>query len=102
MTRGVTSVRPPRPPAAALFRSARYGMLQASFNFEAFWEVICFSGEYRVPDKSWLNIGQSVAGLGTLTVCWAVIAGDRKSTRLNSSHLGISYAVFCLKKKNKT
>src|SRR5256885_8695664 len=28
-----------------------------------------------------------------------VIAGDRKSTRLNSSHLVISYAVFCLKKK---
>src|SRR5205814_10026336 len=27
---------------------------------------------------------------------------DRKSTRLNSSHLGISYAVFCLKKKNST
>src|SRR5205814_9853382 len=27
-------------------------------------------------------------------------ARDRKSTRLNSSHLGISYAVFCLKKKN--
>src|SRR5256885_4929455 len=27
--------------------------------------------------------------------------GDRKSTRLNSSHLVISYAVFCLKKKNK-
>src|SRR5256885_10831316 len=26
--------------------------------------------------------------------------GDRKSTRLNSSHLVISYAVFCLKKKN--
>src|SRR5262245_63859680 len=28
------------------------------------------------------------------------ISIDRKSTRLNSSHLGISYAVFCLKKKN--
>src|SRR5688500_19871329 len=28
-------------------------------------------------------------------------SGDRKSTRLNSSHLVISYAVFCLKKKNK-
>src|SRR5256885_8749380 len=28
-------------------------------------------------------------------------AQDRKSTRLNSSHLVISYAVFCLKKKNK-
>src|SRR5947199_1560592 len=27
---------------------------------------------------------------------------DRKSTRLNSSHLGTSYAVFCLKKKTKT
>src|SRR5438045_5544026 len=27
---------------------------------------------------------------------------DRKSTRLNSSHLGISYAVFCLKKKKET
>src|SRR3712207_7349080 len=28
------------------------------------------------------------------------VAGDRKSTRLNSSHANISYAVFCLKKKN--
>src|SRR5437660_5961449 len=28
-------------------------------------------------------------------------AGDRKSTRLNSSHVAISYAVFCLKKKKK-
>src|SRR5690625_6832795 len=28
-------------------------------------------------------------------------ARDRKSTRLNSSHVAISYAVFCLKKKNK-
>src|SRR5262245_64846871 len=27
------------------------------------------------------------------------VSADRKSTRLNSSHLGISYAVFCLKKK---
>src|SRR5262245_65096087 len=33
----------------------------------------------------------------------ALCSQDRKSTRLNSSHLGISYAVFCLKKKiNKT
>src|SRR5258705_6631561 len=29
------------------------------------------------------------------------LSKDRKSTRLNSSHLGISYAVFCLKKKKK-
>src|SRR5256885_11701543 len=31
----------------------------------------------------------------------ATVAKDRKSTRLNSSHLVISYAVFCLKKKTK-
>src|SRR5258707_15080514 len=30
------------------------------------------------------------------------LAADRKSTRLNSSHANISYAVFCLKKKKKT
>src|SRR5436853_3680525 len=30
-----------------------------------------------------------------------MLTRDRKSTRLNSSHLGISYAVFCLKKKTK-
>src|SRR5438045_5420115 len=33
---------------------------------------------------------------------FSVPAQDRKSTRLNSSHLGISYAVFCLKKKKNT
>src|SRR5256885_8988368 len=32
----------------------------------------------------------------------ALVTADRKSTRLNSSHLVISYAVFCLKKKKKT
>src|SRR5256885_6289362 len=37
-------------------------------------------------------------GRDTLIVA---LGGDRKSTRLNSSHLVISYAVFCLKKKNK-
>src|SRR5262245_65936437 len=38
--------------------------------------------------------GRSVPEVSELSV-------DRKSTRLNSSHLGISYAVFCLKKKKK-
>src|SRR5207253_11430697 len=33
--------------------------------------------------------------------CTCGAAGDRKSTRLNSSHVAISYAVFCLKKKKK-
>src|SRR5215813_9335723 len=37
-------------------------------------------------------VGSSVSG---------VLAQDRKSTRLNSSHVRISYAVFCLKKKKK-
>src|SRR5438309_3342964 len=32
----------------------------------------------------------------------AALRGDRKSTRLNSSHSSISYAVFCLKKKKET
>src|SRR5258705_10308259 len=34
-------------------------------------------------------------------ITWIACRRDRKSTRLNSSHLGISYAVFCLKKKKK-
>src|SRR3712207_8168049 len=34
-------------------------------------------------------------------VAGSQIFGDRKSTRLNSSHANISYAVFCLKKKQK-
>src|SRR5258707_11537949 len=33
---------------------------------------------------------------------FAIEGGDRKSTRLNSSHANISYAVFCLKKKKQT
>src|SRR5437660_8968397 len=33
--------------------------------------------------------------------CAPLKSGDRKSTRLNSSHVAISYAVFCLKKKKK-
>src|SRR5262245_63115773 len=36
----------------------------------------------------------------SVNVSSRTISPDRKSTRLNSSHLGISYAVFCLKKKN--
>src|SRR5437660_8858459 len=42
-----------------------------------------------------------VAVLPLFTVCVSVelVLGDRKSTRLNSSHVAISYAVFCLKKK---
>src|SRR3712207_7383848 len=45
--------------------------------------------------------GRSVVrGVGALAN-GVTAAGDRKSTRLNSSHANISYAVFCLKKKIK-
>src|SRR3989454_9098256 len=37
----------------------------------------------------------------TAVISFPQVLGDRKSTRLNSSHLVISYAVFCLKKKKK-
>src|SRR5258705_8137980 len=46
------------------------------------------------------DLGQAGQG-GELALNLRLRLGDRKSTRLNSSHLGISYAVFCLKKKNK-
>src|SRR2546427_6488510 len=44
------------------------------------------------------------AKLGGNAMNWHLLLGhaDRKSTRLNSSHSQISYAVFCLKKKKKT
>src|SRR5436305_9251179 len=44
--------------------------------------------------------GLEVSGSYQLLDWWRLHAGDRKSTRLNSSHVRISYAVFCLKKKN--
>src|SRR5688572_32759360 len=44
----------------------------------------------------------SRASAGRLGSAWAGGSVDRKSTRLNSSHSQISYAVFCLKKKKKT
>src|SRR5205814_9794805 len=43
--------------------------------------------------------GAAVAGTVAVAQYHAAHPQDRKSTRLNSSHLGISYAVFCLKKK---
>src|SRR3712207_9566611 len=61
-------------------------------------------GEVQVgPPK-----GEAVAGVARrlgedrgLDVLQKPEVGDRKSTRLNSSHANISYAVFCLKKKKK-
>src|SRR5437762_4273245 len=50
------------------------------------------------PDEPPATRG-SPAGCSLLLVGLAPAKGDRKSTRLNSSHRCISYAVFCLKKK---
>src|SRR2546426_7056583 len=58
-----------------------------------------------LPDSVELPAGQiqqfavQVSGTTNNAVTWSLSEGDRKSTRLNSSHLVISYAVFCLKKK---
>src|SRR5207245_11633325 len=46
------------------------------------------------------NIAYHIPGTGT-KLYRTILSGDRKSTRLNSSHGSISYAVFCLKKKKK-
>src|SRR5699024_12305752 len=45
-----------------------------------------------------VQVGSDTVGMTQLLTTIAK-AGDRKSTRLNSSHVSISYAVFCLKKK---
>src|SRR6267378_5405167 len=51
----------------------------------------------RSPDCSVRPRGECIHTV----VCQSLAPGDRKSTRLNSSHVEISYAVFCLKKKKK-
>src|SRR5947199_7360522 len=53
------------------------------------------SGDLRGVLPEGRAAGVRRGGRGTAAV------RDRKSTRLNSSHLGISYAVFCLKKKKE-
>src|SRR2546430_4806125 len=56
---------------------------------------------FRSSRAAWLSAGP-YAKTRTLSFCEVVaklILEDRKSTRLNSSHSQISYAVFCLKKK---
>src|SRR3712207_8647090 len=52
----------------------------------------------QAPDPGEDEPDQRGAGCG---VAAGAVATDRKSTRLNSSHANISYAVFCLKKKKK-
>src|SRR5690349_22738221 len=61
---------------------------------------------FRSPDNVPAETGKRATGF-TADFSWSSVhnraeaGGDRKSTRLNSSHVEISYAVFCLKKKKK-
>src|SRR5205814_10579147 len=61
--------------------------------------------EQQAQEQDWtcpMHPEISTPTAGSCPKCgMALMLRDRKSTRLNSSHLGISYAVFCLKKKKK-
>src|SRR5438477_9512584 len=77
--------RPPRStlfPYTTLFRSKLFDLPQVTNKGD--------SGDSPAPDN-----GGPKPSVGMLQ------SVDRKSTRLNSSHMSISYAVFCLKKKKK-
>src|SRR5262245_6756796 len=71
---------------------------------EDFADAAGYGWTVREPEFSWpkliANKNREIARLEGVYA--GVLEKDRKSTRLNSSHLGISYAVFCLKKKKKT
>src|SRR5690606_39835028 len=53
----------------------------------------------RYPDADYEKAGAELAD-AQAALGGELVLKDRKSTRLNSSHVKISYAVFCLKKKN--
>src|SRR5256885_12903505 len=80
--------RPPRStlfPYTTLFRSSKVCATQFLRRFPVGTSVPC-------GESCWFI---------QLLVTFATFQLDRKSTRLNSSHLVISYAVFCLKKKKR-
>src|SRR5690349_24238118 len=82
-------LRPPRStlfPYTTLFRSGKYSVVQNGDN------LLPENCELEDPTIWWANNQYNL-----LLNDWK--GKDRKSTRLNSSHVEISYAVFCLKKK---
>src|SRR3989442_10802392 len=86
--------RPPRStlfPYTTLFRSET---LQMGWSLHSLLRSVPWGGEAFAPRIA--QLGALVEGAGL-----AYPTADRKSTRLNSSHVRISYAVFCLKKKKK-
>src|SRR2546430_12022037 len=87
--------RPPRStlfPYTTLFRSSGRDVFELRSNFAPF--------DACQPLASFIcHVSQLDPAPGATMIPWR--SPDRKSTRLNSSHSQISYAVFCLKKKKK-
>src|SRR5437773_3443906 len=94
--------RPPRStlfPYTTLFRSPI--VLEEG---EAYTTDAVTVAKFRGKNVHALVLGEMLRAAqqaGRLRALTATRAEDRKSTRLNSSHITISYAVFCLKKKKK-
>src|SRR5690242_21540572 len=93
-----------RPPRSTLFPYTRSSDLVA----DRFYDRAVAVGEVRPGYELWRPNREKASSVSTkfvvvlLLAATAVMAAqDRKSTRLNSSHMSISYAVFCLKKKKK-
>src|SRR5690606_42081862 len=81
-----------RPPTPTLFP---YTTLFRSYQSYVASRLQAAVSRYGASDMVVLQSGESLRAAVERT------DGDRKSTRLNSSHVKISYAVFCLKKKSK-
>src|SRR3712207_7373926 len=98
--------RPPRStlfPYTTLFRSPRQHHVQPVRQRPLQGEpspVAHHAGVARRPLLEELEVGRVMPRQGAAFADGALHV-DRKSTRLNSSHANISYAVFCLKKKQK-
>src|SRR5699024_12447206 len=87
---------PPRStlfPYTTLFRSPKIG----TFPTIILWALAAVVIVWFIWNKT--TFGKNLYAVGGNPEAASV--SDRKSTRLNSSHVSISYAVFCLKKKNK-
>src|SRR3712207_7331986 len=94
--------RPPRStlfPYTTLFRSHRNLPYRPEFEDKATIFSMKAGDGCFVPYlwPHWVRTGDSYSI--SMAITWKSKAVDRKSTRLNSSHANISYAVFCLKKK---